>query len=336
MFKFRNGHLLGTTMSGAIDAGQALGLDASGNVSAQGSRSLDANGNVGGSDSVTSTDARAMTPEEKLAAEAVLQAAQTGEDAPLGKTPQELQAEAEANTLTPEEQSAADLADATKMIAEDKVPENLKGLPADDIAKFAPFTREFEASGDLSPESQAKAAAAFGVKPQFVKQWVAGLKAQQAASAPKEASQTLDQQVAALPVVERQAYTAKIGAAHAAVGGESNWAPFVEWAKGGGLTAEELTDMGNSVQLSPQAGKRSVSEYYAKFQAQGGANGGPFRDLSRRASSERQEQAPKGFGSRQDQNAALRDPKYGKDPAYTKATDAKIIASNFDAQGFVV
>lgn len=324
MIRFKNGLLIGTTMS---QAGDTLSLQAGGSVTNKGGAlTMNAGGDVQQQGALQTDAPKVLTPEEKTAAEAALAGTTQQDTPPVVKTPQQLAAdEAAQAAITPEQ----DLADAQKMIAENAVPENLKGLPAEDIAKFAPFTREFQASGDLTPESITKAAEAFGVKPQFVQQWVAGLKAQAAAAPSTEAPKPT--------AAEQAVIDSKVNAAYEAVGGQAQWTPFVEWAKAGGMTPAELQDLSTSVEISPQAAKRATAEYFAKFKSQGGT-GGP-RDLSRGAQGQQQQQDPNtlGFNTKAEQHAAMRDPRYNNDPSYRAGVEKRIVNTTFggNAKGFV-
>lgn len=172
-------------------------------------------------------------------------------------------------------------------------------------AKAAPFTKEHEETGTLTPESITKAAKEFGVTEDVVKQYLAG-----AVTSPEAHK---------VAVAEYRAPFAK------EAGGEERLAAFEDWTRiEGNLTPSETAAINKALEtMTSDAALEVAKPMIAKWKADGVANppgtatrgagagggGGGAGDV---------------FGSMEEQTNAQRDPRYDRDPKYRREVDAKI------------
>ena len=188
--------------------------------------------------------------------------------------------------------------------------EETPALPPELAAKMEPYSKEITEKGQLSAESITKAAAEFGVTEDMVRQYIAG-------SQVEAGSGGLS--------VEAQAV---VSTAYELVGGEAQYAGFHKWA------SENAADQMADLAFAADSGKPSVLKaLMAPLVAQwkeSGAAGAP-RSVRHEAASATAspDGALEGFTSREEQIAAMRDPRYAKDPAYRAKVDQRIHASTW-------
>lgn len=284
------------------------------------------------------------TPEEKAAREAA--------EAEAAAKPEEKAEEKKDGEETPEEKAAREAAEVEAKnkawterdkskdvpVSEEQKAEIVKlAKTPEQIAAMEEFTLETNTTGDLSPASRAKAAELWNVPPAMVDNYVASVIAQNQAAkqaAEGDAAQydnTSDDPAKWSPEM-KAAFQERLDAVHAVAGGEKNWNEFAEWANAN-LSAGDKTALQAAIEASPVVGAQIAKGFIAKWKAEG--NGGGPDDLSRGAGLKTPslEPAVKGFATKAEQNAAIRDPRFNTDPAYRKAVEARIIASNFSTDG---
>lgn len=325
---FRNGLYLGCSMTGiTVDAGGEVTQHGTG-LSVQGAGDP-AQVDTAKTHTTTAED-KPMTREEQeaalaAAAEAPTEEAPKEEDKPADETEKPKGEE----TKWADRDKAKDVPlteEETARIAA------LANLNDDQRVLVTDATLEMKTTGDLSPESRAAAAKAFNVDPSMVDAYVEGLKA--------KAAPAQEEQPPALSAEDQKQYDARMTALYETAGSKENYAAFVDWQAKGGLTKAETDDLVRSIDASPQAGARALAAYMAKFNAAGGAHGGPARDLSHQAGAgQKPIQKVEGFKSIDEQNSALRatnergQRKMEVDPAYRQEVENRMAVSRFAAAG---
>lgn len=205
----------------------------------------------------------------------------------------------EAEKAAEDDKTAADAAAAAEA---EKAKEGEGDGDADadaDVARFAPYTQEYEESGELSAESVTKAAAEFGVSEDVVRTYVAGLGSGNDAEA-----------------VQLQTDTNRL---HEAFGGPKAYDAFIEWAEDGGVSSTEQT-IYNALLDSNVDGALAYAEgLKEKFEASGNA---PRREITRAPGAAAM--PTEGFKSVAAMKAAMSDSRYAKDPAYRAEVEAKV------------
>ena len=165
-----------------------------------------------------------------------------------------------------------------------------KGL---DIAEFE---REFDATGGLSEESYAKLEQA-GLGKDVVDSYIAGRTA---------------------------LLNSFISDVKGLAGGEDGYRTITEWADKGGLTDAEKESYNRVMNSGDKALiKLAVSGLVAKYREEEGA---APELVTGKASSARREPSDT-FDSTEQVIAAMKDPRYGRDPAYTRAVERKVARS---------
>lgn len=297
------------------------------------------------------------TPEEKTARGAAALANETPEqktirEAAEAKTAEEAADTARRAALTDEQRATEDVAKATtEATAKDKAwaeRDVTKDVPvtADqkaDIAKLATtreqvaamerFTLETNTTNDLSPASRAEAAKLWGVSPAMVDQYVASVVSQNKTVTDATAQYDDNSEDASKwsPAMQSQ-FKARMDALEGVAGGKDNWAQFSTWAEAN-LKPEQMQTLQAAISASPIVGATVAKEFLAAWKAQG--NGGGPTDVSRGAGIGNPSPANKvqPFASKDEQNAALNDPRYAKDPGYRNSIDQRMVISNFSQQG---
>lgn len=322
MMKFRNGLLLGTYIT---VGGDGVVTGSAGGLSVQGGTVTKDPGPITASAKEAVADPAApkpqLTPEEQSAVDAAealkTKPAEKAEgDKPAEATTWETRDKTKDVALTPEETAEiagrADLNDAQKAIMSDA-------------------TLEMKTTGDLSPGSVAKAAAAWGVSEDMVRQYVAGIKGNYKAPAPKAAEGEAPK---GRTPEQEAAHADRLNGLYETAGSQAQYDAFAAWAMAGGLTNEEITDIVTSTDTSKLAGQRALANYIPRWLEQGGGKGPTT--LERQAANERPSpEGIKGFASRDEQNAALRQTdstgrsKMETDPAYRQSVEQRMAVSNF-------
>lgn len=168
---------------------------------------------------------------------------------------------------------------------------------AEITAKMQPFTDEFASTGDLSAESRAKAAEAFGVTPEMVDAYVKGLQAEGAAA------------------------QADVNRVHEFFGGPEAYKGFMSWANEGNLSANEIGIYNSLLDNNLDGALAYAETLRSKYQAAG--NQAP-RNITRQPGTQATDAAPvAGYKSVAEMKAAMSDPRYAKDPAYRAEVEAK-------------
>lgn len=146
-----------------------------------------------------------------------------------------------------------------------------------------------------------------------VKAWVNGQKATLQIGAAAEAVDTVE-------------LTKTVTAIQTLAGGEGEWTKFSAWANAS-LPAEDLTTLTDAINTNNKGlYTLAVNDAIAKWKAAGGGTGP--RDLSK--DSTNQSNTPvTGFGSLEEQTAAINDPKYRNDPAHRALVEKRIQASRY-------
>lgn len=284
----------------------------------------------------------AETPEQKTAREAaeaeaaVVKDKTTEEETPEAKAAREA-AEAEtANKAWLDRDKAKDVP-----VSDDQKAEIAKlAATPEQAAALEEFTLETNTTNNLSPASRAKAAQVWGVKPEMVDRYVASViaqndavKAAAGAAGGAPAAQQYDdasEDPAKWSPAMQGEFKSRMDALEAVAGGKDQWASFAEWADTN-LSAGDKQALQQAISASPVVGATVAKEHLARWKAEG--NGGGPLDLSRGAGHSPNLQAqPQGFASRQEQNAAISDPRYAKDEGYRASVDARIIATNFSSK----
>lgn len=218
--------------------------------------------------------------------------------------------------------------DAEKVAAEaaakagETKPEPVKG--ADD-ARFAPYNdylSKIEAGKpvELSPELTTKAAAEFGVTEDMVRAYVKGLNVNNAEG------KSADATAAALKAEADLAVTTLKTDLHKTFGSEEKFTDFLEWAPEGLSQAEQ--DLYNELtEKNPAQAIAYASSLKAKFDASGWV--APRSITGGRSNGENapSDSSVKPFASKAEMQAAMNDPKYGKDKAFTDNVYARVGAA---------
>lgn len=188
--------------------------------------------------------------------------------------------------------------------ADDKEKENTASASRDDAEKelsgkgldIAAFEQEFDATGGLSEESYAKLEQA-GLGKAVVDSYIAGRTA----------------------LLE-----GFISDVKGLAGGEDGYRSITEWADKGGLTDAEKDSYNRVMNSGDKALIRlAVSGLVAKYREEEGA---APEFVTGKATAARR--APSDtFESTEQVVAAMKDPRYGKDPAYTRAVERKVARS---------
>jgi hypothetical protein len=190
---------------------------------------------------------------------------------------------------TPEEIAAAEaaLAEASKPLPDAPTPEPKK--VTEEIQ--AKFTEEFNTSGDLTPESRAAAAEAYGVPQSMVDAYIEGQKA-----------------------VREQLR----GEVFKLTDGEPGYTAMSQWAATN-VPAADLEAFNASLAGSIPQAHAAIRDLYSRYKASVGTDptlvGGGGSTVSN------------GFRSQQEMVTAMSDPRYAADPAYRKDIEARLAAT---------
>lgn len=202
---------------------------------------------------------------------------------------------------------------------DDEIRANLQkagGIFAD--PKYEPFALEFEKGGGkmLSDESLGKAAEAFGVPVDAVREFIQGqiasrqLQAAQSGQPSAEAIQTAQAIVAVVP-------------------DEADYRALLQWGKEG-LTADERSAYDAALDRNDTATvKALLGSFQAKMNASG-AGKGP-RDVTSEAAAGGQGAAGgvQGYESSAQMQADMAKPEYRTDPAFRSQVEKRVAASKF-------
>jgi hypothetical protein len=175
--------------------------------------------------------------------------------------------------------------------------------PAADDPRLVPYTEEFTTNGNLSDESIDKAAKEFGVSPEMVRIYVAGL----AGSADAAANDITS-----------------------VAGGAEGYAQFSEWAAGGGMTPEQQALYNKALDGDPKVAKALLETHVANWKA---AGFGPAPvDVTQGIPPEGQQTAGAGYESWAQVQMDMADPRYSgnggtRDPAFIKGVEEKLARS---------
>jgi hypothetical protein len=204
-------------------------------------------------------------------------------------------------TYKPEPAAATEESDAPKGLTDEQLKEVTKGMAPEMAEKVAPFVKAFAETGTLTDEQVAEAAKATGMSEPMVRQYMAGAEAE-----------GIKQQVADAAIISRFA---------APFGGPEGYDAFTTWAKNGGLSEAEGATYDKMLEDNPDGAFALLTSFKERMESQGG--GKAPRDLTRGGGSGAEGPGDV-FGSVQEQNAAINDPRYGQDKAYTDAVRAKV------------
>lgn len=161
-------------------------------------------------------------------------------------------------------------------------------------AGFDEFSQELALHGVLSEASMAKLAAR-GFSGAMVDNYIAGHKA-----------------------VGEQFHTTVAEV----VGGKDNYAEMIKWAAQG-MTQPEIAAYNTSLKGGMDAAKLAAQGLYARFAQANGTEPNLMQGATGTTTSSA------GYASRAEQTAAMRDPRYEKDPAYRAEVAQKSIRSTF-------
>ena len=101
-------------------------------------------------------------------------------------------------------------------------------------------------------------------------------------------------------------------------GGEDSYSRMIEWA-GSNLTDEDIDAFDTAIQSGNMASARfAIQGLYAKYQNSVGTDGTTVTGDNTKSTDD------VGFTSKQEMQAAMRDARYGKDPAYTNEVIRKV------------
>lgn len=193
--------------------------------------------------------------------------------------------------------------------SDDEIKASLKeagGIFADE--RYEAGAIEFERTGDVSPETRAKIAEAFGVPANAVDGFIEGQKALRAGAT---AAATADQAKA-------------IAEVHAVIGSEADYGKFMEWSKEN-LSNDEKVAYNEALDKAPAAAKVMLAGFNEKYKSAG--NGAP-RDLTEEARGGTAA-ATAGYASSAEMQTAMSDPRYESDPAFRAQVAAKVAISKF-------
>lgn len=200
-----------------------------------------------------------------------------------------------------------------------EIKANLKaagGIYADE--RYENAAVEFELNnGEVSPETITSTAEAFGVPEDFVKEFINNAKlAREGAAAGSDAA----------VMKETQEF-------HEVVGGAANYKAFIDWAKGpeggtGGLTKAQQDAYDDALATNPATAKVLLEGFYASYKASG--EGPRPRDVTAEARRGESADRVQGYASKDDQMAAMRDPRYATSESYRKEVASKIAVSTYD------
>lgn len=202
----------------------------------------------------------------------------------------------------------------------------------DQIAAMERFTLETNTTNDLSPASRAEAAKLWGVTPDMVDRYVESVITTNNAAklGVAQYDDNSDDQSKWSPALQGQ-FKARMDALEGVAGGKENWEAFSGWAEQN-LKPEQMSALQAAISASPIVGATVAKEMIATWRAQG--NGGGPTDLSRGTGMAPQNPArvgPQPFATKDEQNAAINDPRYSRDAAYRSSVDARMVVSNFAA-----
>lgn len=275
----------------------------------------------------------AETPEQTTAREAA-EAAQAEETARRAALTDE-QRTAEDTAKAAEESTAKDKAWAERDVTKDvpvspeqkaqiaklaKTPEQISAMEA--------FTLETNTTNDLSPASRAKAAALWNVTPDMVDQYVASVISTNKGVAEAVTYDNASEDMAKWSPEMKGAFKERMDALYEVAGSEANWNEFSTWADAN-LKPEAMSALQAAISASPVVGATVAKSMMQAWKAQG--NGGGPVDLSRGAGMAPAQPQSKvqPFATKADQNTAINDPRYAKDPGYRQSVDARMVVSNF-------
>lgn len=185
-------------------------------------------------------------------------------------------------------QSAEDLAKAYS-----ELEKKIGGKAAADFTNLGQYTEEFNKNGDLSDES-IKAIASMGIPEELVRAYVDGQKA---------------------------VYDKNIASVVSVVGGQEKYSAMLEWA-GDSLPDDEIEafnsiiDSGNMTTI-----KMAVQGLKARYEQSNGSAG-------RLIQGETTGSSGGAFRSVAEIVAAMKDPRYAKDPAYRSDVEKRVALSN--------
>lgn len=159
--------------------------------------------------------------------------------------------------------------------------------------ELAPFNEEFAKDGKLSDDSYSKLEKA-GFSKDMVDTYIAGVQAQNAAN------------------------EATIADIKSVAGGDEGYANMLAWAKAS-MDAKQINEFNEQVSGSPAVAKLAVQNMKAAFDAAEGREPALIGGTGK----------PSGevFRSWVEVETAMKDPRYGVDPAYTKSVEQKAIRS---------
>lgn len=247
----------------------------------------------------------------------------TGEGAPKVNEP-EAKAPAVETPKAPEPKPEETKPAEATVLTDEQIATNLKaagGIYADE--KYLPFAIEVERTGALTPESLAKAAADFGVPPEFVKTFVDGQLATKELATTKAAQAS----TAAADARNKAVADTILGVVKDA----SAYDTMMTWAHD---TANVNADTQKAFNKALDSGDTDTLKVLTKsiHDAWQAAPGGSVRrDITRGASPEqiqaRQAPAAKPFGSMDEQVQAQGSRRYQQDQGYRDEVNARIAVS---------
>ncbi len=183
--------------------------------------------------------------------------------------------------------------------------------------KLGKFTKSFIDNGDLTPAEITEAATAVGVPEDMVKGYLEGQKALLNAGKPDAAAVELQQQTEANAKVAFEFSKDFAG-----------WQNFAAWSQQN-MTAEERSTVESAVtnaHANPAAARIIIGNFFGKFQA---AAGTAPRNVLNEAQHGAGAHVADGFKSQAEMVTAMNDPRYNRDPAYTKEVTDKVAVSNW-------
>lgn len=166
---------------------------------------------------------------------------------------------------------------------------------------------EFETTGEVSEATIKATAEAFKVPEDMVKAFLDDRKAERAGQSSKAEAE-------AAPIVAQ--LTAVAGTAE-------DYKAFMTWGKEN-LSDVERNAYDKAIEADPNAAEMVLRTLVGKWKAAG--NGPGPRDITTETTL-KGTVGTQGYASRQEQQAAMRDARYGKDPAYTHEVERKTAAT---------
>lgn len=181
---------------------------------------------------------------------------------------------------------------------EPKAQEGEEEKPTELQTKIEPFEKEFQETGTLSDESVTKAAEAFGVTEDMVRQYIEG--------------GTLAAQAAVAPF-------------HEQTGGAEQYRAFQEWSVEG-MTEAEQKELNEAYAQGGSAALALQQKFVDRWKEQGG--GPPPKDLTREGDPGKGSSAAgDAYESWEQVKADMRKPEYDRDPAFRQKVQDKIARS---------